>query len=76
MLISKHESSQKRANMIQEMHFRNLSQKVINNTYIFNLNMLWVVAIIIIVSNFKFIIGLIIKTYRRSCSTIGINEIT
>ncbi len=28
MLLSRHESSQKRATMIQEMHFRNLTQKV------------------------------------------------
>lgn len=32
MLISTEEASQKKARMIQEMHFRNLSQKVLSYT--------------------------------------------
>lgn len=37
ILISSDETSQKRANMIQEMHFRNLSQKVMHHPVIANI---------------------------------------
>lgn len=36
-LISRHESSQKRAQMIQDMHFRNLTQKVSRFDLIFTI---------------------------------------
>lgn len=76
MLISTEEASQKKARMIQEMHFRNLSQKVLSSilTILQFDKMIFLEYEKLKCLKNDLIEGFACETYRRSCTPVRINK--